>query len=268
MRNTLAESKFGWRAVLLPQVSRQLWITAAALFLAVVVQAQGQAQSSRITVEGLTQKLWPRKRIEQALKAVDQQKADGLLSQAAYEKRTRMLQARLSGVYKPESLSSTDPPLNFVQNGGFEQTNPNSAKNRSRWLWWNGWSWGGDYENRWEDRPEFVHSGKLSARIRCTGAKGRIGINTPPLPAVPGATAYRLTFWAKGEGDNLLFVNFEEGATGELRQKIDGQWRQYTVLGKPIAGKNSYMFYFYSIGAGTIWLDDAELVPVGGKLDE
>ncbi len=226
------------------------------------------AQAQEPTVESLTRQLWPPERIEQALKALDRQKDDGLLSASAYARKKQMLEERRAGAYKPQSLSVAVPPLNFIQNGGFEQTNPNSAKNRSRWLWWGGWSWGGDYENMWETNPEFVHSGKLSARIRCTGEKGRIGVSTPALPAIPGVTEYKFSFWAKGEGDNILFVNFEEAANGELRQKIDPGWKQYTVIGKPVEGKKSYLVYFYSIGAGTIWLDDVELVPVGGRLDE
>jgi hypothetical protein len=222
----------------------------------------------KTTKEELSAKLWPPDRIERALEEIDRQKAAGLLTDAAHAKRRQMLLDRKAGAYRPESLSAEDPPLNFIRNGGFEKTNPNSSKNRSRWLWWGGWSWGGDYENMWEDRPAFVHSGKLSARIRCTGTVGRIGINTPPLPAVPGATDYKLTFWAKGEGDNRIFVNFEEGATGDLREKIGDEWKRYAVLGKPVEGKTTYNVYFYSIGAGTIWLDDVELVPVGGSLDE
>jgi hypothetical protein len=216
----------------------------------------------------LTKALWPPSRILAALQAVEEQHANGLLSEAAYQRKVTMLQARQAGTYVPQSLSVTDPPLNFIQNGGFEKVNRNSDKNRSRWLWWGGWSWGGDYENMWEDRPAFVHSGQYSARIRCTGATGRIGISTPPLPAVPGATGYKLTFWARGEGENMLFVNFEEGAGGALREKIGAAWKQYTATGGPVAGKNTYQVYFYSIGAGTIWLDDVELVPIGGKLDE
>jgi hypothetical protein len=216
----------------------------------------------------LIEKLWPRDRIASALKAVEKQHADGLLTDEAYARRKKMLEQRLAGTYKPEMLSVTDPPLNFIQNGGFEQINKNSARNRSRWLWWGGWSWGGDYENMWEDRKEYVHSGQYSARIRCTGAKGRIGISTPALPIVPGAHGYKLTFWARGEGDNMIFVNFEEGVRTELRRKIDPEWKQYTVIGKPEGGKPTYNVYFYVIGAGTIWLDDVELVPVGGKLEE
>jgi hypothetical protein len=216
----------------------------------------------------LTRKLWPPERIQEAIQAVEEQHKNGLLSDASYQKKTGMLQARLSGTYVSQSLSVVDPPLNFIQNGGFEKVNRNSDRNRSRWLWWGGWSWGGDYENMWEDRPGFVHSGQFSARIRCTGATGRIGISTPPLPAIPGATDYKLAFWAKGEGDNMLFVNFEQAANGTLREKIGDAWKEYTVLGKPVAGKNTYQVYFYSIGGGTIWLDDVELVPVGGKLDE
>ncbi len=216
----------------------------------------------------LSRKLWAPGRIQEAIKAVEEQHTNGLLSDASYRKKIAMLQTRLSGNYVSQSLSVVDPPLNFVQNGGFEKVNRNSERNRSRWLWWGGWSWGGDYENMWEDRPAFVHSGQFSARIRCTGAVGRIGISTPPLPAIPGATDYKLTFWARGEGDNMLFVNFEQGAAGTLREKIGDSWKQYAVLGKPVQGGNTYQAYFYSIGGGTIWLDDVELVPVGGKLDE
>jgi len=216
----------------------------------------------------LVKKLWSRNRIEDAIRAVDKQRADGLLSEIAYQKKLAMLNARLSGTYDSQSLSVADPPLNFIQNGGFEMVNRNSARNRSRWLWWSGWSWGGDYENMWEDRPEFVHSGEFSARITCTGTVGRIGINTPPLPAVPGATGYTLTFWARGQGDNVLFINFEDGAGGTIREKIPDAWRQYSLVGKPEEGKKTYQVYFYSIGAGTIWLDDVELTPIGGRLEE
>jgi hypothetical protein len=216
----------------------------------------------------LVKKLWPQNRIEAAIKAVERQREDGLLSEPACQRKIAMLKARLSGTYVSESLSVADPPLNFIQNGGFEKVNRNSDRNRSRWLWWGGWSWGGDYENMWEDRPELVHSGQFSARIACTGAVGRIGISTPPLPAIPGATGYKLTFWARGQGDNRLFVNFEQGAGGTLREKIGDAWKQYSLVGEPAEGKQTYQVYFYSIGAGTIWLDDVELVPIGGKLDE
>lgn len=227
--------------------------------------AGGDAVADR---QGLIEKLWPKQRIESALTAVEKQHAEGLLSDEAYARRRKMLEERAAGAFRPEMLSTSDPPLNFIQNGGFEQINRNSGKNRSRWLWWGGWSWGGDYENYWEDRKEYVHSGQYSARIRCTGQKGRIGISTAAVPAIPGAEGYRFTFWAKGEGDNMLFVNFEEGASGEMRQKIDGEWKQYTLVGKPVSGKPTYTVYFYSIGGGTIWLDDVELVPVGGKVEE
>ncbi|MBM4033573.1 MAG: hypothetical protein FJ291_17560 [Planctomycetes bacterium] len=244
-----------------------------ALVLAVLASVWALA-AEKADKEALAKALWPKDRAEAALKAVEKQKADGLLTDAAYERRKKMLEARLAGTYDPQSLSVTDPPLNFIQNGGFEQVNRNSAKDRSRWLWWGGWSWGGDYENYWEEKPENVHSGKFSARIRCTGKKGRIGIMTPKLPAVPGATEYKLTFWAKGEGDNLLFVNFEAGAAGTLRQKIGPEWKEYTVLGKPEMDPKTrevaktFMVYLYHIGEGTIWLDDVSLVPVGGKLEE
>ena len=217
--------------------------------------------------QALTKTLWPRQRIQAALKAVERQKAAGILRDAAYQKRKDMLKARLAGTYVSQSLSVTDPPLNFIQNAGFEKVNRNSARNRSRWLWWGGWSWGGDYENSWETRPQYVHSGKHSARIRCTGKKGRIGIMTPALPAVKGASGYKLTFWARGEGDNMLFINFESGARGTVRTKIAPQWKQYTLIGEPEKGAKTYGVYFYHIGAGTIWLDDMKLVPVGGKAE-
>jgi hypothetical protein len=247
------------------------WIAAGSVLAALALPSVfvlTEEPAGKPTKETLTKQLWPKERIAEALKAVEKQRADGLLSDSAYAKRKKMLEERQAGTYEPQSLSATDPPLNFIQNGGFEQVNKNSGKKRSRWLWWGGWDWGGDYENSWEERPEYVHSGKFSARITCTGQKGRIGINTPGLPAVPGATEYKLTFWARGEGENMLFVNFEEGASGVLREKIGAEWKQHTVSGKPVAGKNTFNVYFYSIGLGSIWLDDVELVPVGGKLEE
>jgi hypothetical protein len=247
-----------------------IWAAGVALLgagAALIGAASKPPDAPKETRQALTKKLWPKERILAALKAVEKQRAAGLLGDVAYEKRKKMLQARLAGTYVSKSLSLTDPPLNFIQNGGFEKVNRNSARNRSRWLWWGGWSWGGDYENYWETRPEYVHSGKFSARIRCTGKRGRIGIMTPDLPAVSGAEEYKLTFWARGEGDNMLFMNFESGARGVLRQKIDPPWKQYTLIGKLSPGAKTYRIYIYHIGEGTIWLDDMKLVPVGGKAE-
>ncbi|MGB2820393.1 MAG: hypothetical protein WBF17_05395 [Phycisphaerae bacterium] len=247
-----------------------IWATGIALLAfgaALIGAASKPPGAPKETKEELTKKLWPRERTLAALEAVERQRAAGLLSDAAYQKRKKLLDARLAGTHVSQSLSVKDPPLNFIQNGGFEKVNRNSARNRSRWLWWGGWSWGGDYENYWESRPEYVHSGEFSARIRCTGKKGRIGISTPDLPAVSGAVEYELTFWATGEGDNMLFVNFESGARGVLRRKIDPPWKQYTVIGKPSPGAKTYRVYLYHIGEGTIWLDDMKLVPVGGKAE-
>ena len=234
------------------------------ILVAGVVFLGAQDRSAK---QALTNKLWPQARVRSAIEAVEKQRRDGLLSEKSYQKRMAMLKARQAGTYISQTLSVADPPLNFIQNGGFEQVNKNSQKDRSRWLWWGGWSWGGDYENDWESRPAYVHSGKFSACIRCTGSTGRIGISTPQLPAVPGATQYELTFWARGEGENMLFFNFESGAQGQLRQKIDPAWKQYALRGNLQDGEKTYSVYFYHIGRGTIWLDDVKLVPVGGKMD-
>ena len=241
-----------------------LCASAGVLVVAGIILA---AAAPKETKEQLTKRLWPGERIAAALKAVEKQKADGLLGEAAYARRKKMLEARLAGTYGSQSLSVTDPPLNFIQNAGFEKVNRNSGRNRSRWFWWGGWDWGGQYENFWESRPDYVHSGKYSARIRCVGKRGRIGIMTPHLPAVKGATEYKLTFWARGEGDNMLFVNFESGASGTMRKKIPPKWAEYTLAGKPTKGAKTFGVYFYHTGGGTIWLDDVKLVPVGGKLD-
>jgi len=211
----------------------------------------------------LQRKLWPRQRILSAIKSLEIQRRWGILTERAYEKKLTVLKERLKGRYVSKSLSVANPPLNLIQNGGFEKVNRNSRPDRSRWLWWGGWLWGGNYENRWEDRPAYVHSGRYSARISCKGKPGRVGIMTPALPQIKGAEAYRLTFWAKGEGENRLFVNFESGARGSLRCQVPPQWTLYEVLGKPESGTNSFRVYFYHIGKGTIWLDDVRLVPVG-----
>jgi len=233
------------------------WLVVAAL-------AAQAAAGEKADKAALTRQLWPKERIEAALKAIEKQRQACLLSDVAYQKRKKMLEERKAGTYVSQSLAVTDPPVNFIQNAGFEKINRNSARNRSRWLWWGGWSWGGDYENSWEERKEYVHSGQYSARIRCTGKKGRIGIMTPKLPKMPGAQGYKLTFWARGEGDNMLFVNFESGARGRMREKIAPDWQQYTVIGKPEGDTPTYSVYLYHIGLGTIWLDDMKLVPAGG----
>jgi hypothetical protein len=212
--------------------------------------------------------LWPSERIAQALAALAKMKADGLITEAQYRKKCALLEQRRAGTFQPTALSNTNPAeINFIQNGGFEEINKNSAPNRSRWLWWSGWDWGGDYENFWATEKENVHSGDYSAGIRCTGKPGRIGIFTPKLPIVPGATEYVFTVWAKGEGENELFLNFESGVAGTLRQKVGPEWTQITLQGTPEPEAKDFMFYLYVTGQGTIYLDDAKLVPVGGEME-
>jgi len=247
----------------------RLSIAAVAGAIALVTAGVWAAESR----EAIIARLWPKERLDQALAAVEKQKADGLLSDASCARKKAMIESRRDGRFQPTMLSTTNPPLNFIQNEGFEEINRNSAANRSRWLWWGGWSWGGDYENMWEERPEYVHSGKYSARITCKGQPGRIGLSTPPLPCVPGATEYVFTIWARGEGDNMLFVNFEEtgkepGVKGTLRTQVPPAWTEITVKGKPDAGAKEYVLYLYVIGKGTIWLDDAKLVPVGVTVED
>ncbi len=249
-------------------VSVRIFLVAATLAIVLLGALASASEDDAAEKAELTKQLWPKTRIEAAIAAVEKQRRDGLISDHAYRRRMQMLEQRKAGEYVSQSLSVTNPPLNFIQNAGFEKINRNSARNRSRWLWWGGWSWGGDYENFWEDRPEYVHSGDFSARIQCVGKPGRIGISTPGLPAVPGATGYELTFWARGEGANRLFVNFESGARGEIREQIPPQWTQYKLVGSPVSGADTYNVYFYAIGEGTIWLDDMKLVPVGGTLED
>ena len=81
-------------------------IFATAMLLLAASVVLGAAEDA-VTVEGLTQKLWPKERIEAALKDLEKQKADGLLSDAAYAKRKKMLTERQAGAYK----SATAAPL-------------------------------------------------------------------------------------------------------------------------------------------------------------
>jgi hypothetical protein len=120
----------------------------------------------------------------------------------------------------------------------------------------------------WETEKANVHSGEFSARIRCTGAKGRIGISTPGLPMVPGATGYEFTVWAKGTPGNQIFLAFEGDSSGELRQEVPAEWTQLTLKGTPKANAQKYMVYIYVTGDGTIWLDDCRLVPLGVKVED
>lgn len=220
--------------------------------------------------DDIVKRLWPKERIEAALRNLETQKTGNLISPELCQRKKEMLQMRLAGTFQGEMLSTTNPPLNFIQNGGYEEFNPNSRRNMSRWMWWGGWAWPEDaeYVNDKEERPEFVHSGKLSARFTCVGKPARTGISTPKLPIVPGATGYELTVWAKGEGDNMLHVAFESGAAGQFMEKIGSQWQEITVVGKPEEGAQEFMIWIYARGGGTVWLDDARLVPLGVTLDD
>ncbi len=244
------------------------WVRIGCAALCVVsVGLIGFAAESK---EEIVRRLWPRARIEAALQTLDQQQAAGLISPALYQRKKEMLQARLAGTFQGTLLSTTNPPLNFIQNGGFEEFNPNSRRNMSRWAWWSGWAWpeNAEYVNDKEERPEFVHSGKLSARFKCVGQPARTGICTPAIPIVPGATGYELTFWAKGEGENMLHVAYESGATGQFMEKIGPDWREITVIGQAEENARDFVIWIYVRGGGTIWIDDARLVPLGVQLED
>jgi hypothetical protein len=49
----------------------------------------------------------------------------------------------------------------------------------------------------------------------------------------------------------MLFMNFEIGARGVLREKIGSAWKQYTVTGEPEVEAKTYSVYLYHIGMGT-----------------
>ena len=193
------------------------------------------------TKDDIVKRLWPKERIETVLRNLEKQKTNNLISPELYQRKKEMLQMRIAGTFQGDMLSMTNPPLNFIQNGGFEEFNPNSSRNMSRWIWWGGWAWpeNAEYLNDKEERPEFVHSGKLSARFTCVGKPARTGISTPKLPIMPGATGYELTLWAKGEGENMLHVAFESGAAGQFMETIGSAWREVTVIGQPEQGRRS-----------------------------
>jgi hypothetical protein len=238
------------------------WVALSVLLAAVGIGAQ------RTSGQEPGKELWTKERIDAALSAIARAHEAGVTSDARYQQKRAMLEKRLAGTFEGTALSSTDPAeIDFIQNGGFEQINPNSNRNRSRWLWWEGWDWGGDYENFWGEPPN-VHSGQYSAGIRCTGRRGRIGIFTPKLPIMPGVLSYELTLWAKGEGNNELFVNFESGCTGTLRQRIPEEWTEIKLTGEPEQGAKDFGLYLYVTGEGTVYLDDVKLVPIGGEFEE
>jgi len=62
-------------------------------------------------------------------------------------------------------------------------------------------------------------------------------------------------------------AGLENGATGVLRQTLAPEWKPYTVRAKPESGATEFTRHIYSIGGGTLYLDDVSLVPVGAKLD-
>jgi len=239
--------------------------TVAALALALSAALLWSAE----TKQQLAKRLWPRARITKALKDVEKQKADGLITEKMYQRKVKMLRARLAGTFTPKMLSATNPPLNLLRNASFEDYNRNTRRNMSRWNWWGGWAWPKDaaYQNDKEDRAEYVKGGKLSARFKSTGKPARCGINQG-IPTIEGATGYELTIWAKGEGNNMLHIAFEAGARGQFREQIGPEWRQITVTGKPDAGAKKFTIWLYSRGGGTIWLDEARMLPLGVKLED
>jgi len=221
------------------------------------------------TKKELAKQLWPKARVMKALKDVEKQKADGMITQKMYLRKKMMLRARLKGMFSPTMLSTTNPPLNLLRNGSFEDFNPNTKKNMSRWNWWGGWAWPqtAEYRNDKESRPQYVKGGKLSARFQCTGKPARTGINQG-IPTIEGATGYELTIWAKGEGENRLQISFESGVRGTFTGTIAPQWQKITVTGKPQGNTKKFTLYIYSRGGGTVWVDEARLLPLGVKLED
>jgi hypothetical protein len=235
----------------------------------VVAAAVGAVVWAAESKEEIAKRLWPKERCVSALKDIEKQKADGLISEKTYERRKAMVQQRMAGTFAPTMLAATNPPLNLLQNGGFEDFNPNTRKNMSRWDSWGGWAWPetAKFENDQESRPEYVKEGKLSARFKCVGDPARTGISQT-IPTTAGATGYELTIWARGEGENSFQISFEAGVDGTVTEKLGPEWKQITLVGKPKAGAKEFLFYLYSRSGGTIWIDDAKLVPLGVKVED
>lgn len=240
---------------MIPTFPRGLVILAAATLVPV---SPVDAQDPDEPRAELTSELWPRERIENALRTLEAQRAAGLLSGVGYERRRSMLLGRLDGTFVPTMLA-VENPADLIQNGGFESIDRNTGPQRSRWHWWQGWRWAGEYEMRWEEARRHVRSGRHSARIRSTGAPGRIAIFTPILPAIEQAGRYRFSVWAKGEGENELFVSFEAGASGSVRTRVGREWERIDVHGQLRPGAAGFRIYLNSTGRGTLWLDDATL---------
>ena len=51
-------------------------------------------------------------------------------------------------------------------------------------------------------------------------------------------------------------------------KKIGPEWRQITVSGKPEGEAKDFLIWVYVRGRGTIWLDDAKLVPLGVQMED
>jgi hypothetical protein len=221
------------------------------------------------TKRELTKILWPQARIAKAMKDVEKQKTDGLISEKRLQEKVAMLKARRAGTFIPTMLSDTNPPLNLLRNAGFEEFNRNTRKNMSRWEWWGGWAWPetAPYLNDRETRPEYVKQGKLSARFQCTGKPARTGVSQG-IPIVQGATGYEMTIWARGEGDNRLHIAFEAGAKGSFSRKIGPKWEKITITGVPEKGATKFTLWIYARGGGTIWLDQARMLPLGVEIKE
>jgi len=194
-----------------------------------------------------------RKQMEGVKKAYQR----GLMTEERYKQKLAYLEEALKTAPEGEPpVKDENVRINMIQNGSFEDFNPNTGKWRSRWMWWNGWKWGGDYVN---NKAGDAKDGKLCAEIKCTGRKGRIGLFTPEFPILKKDAEYELTLWIKGTPGNRLNVAFEGDARGNGAFTGGPEWKKVTVIGKAKPKGTKFRVYFYMVGTGTLWIDDVQM---------
>ena len=185
---------------------------------------------------------------------IDTQLKTGVISKTRYDAKKKLIEAPPAAADEAKDAG----PENMLQNAGFEEFNPNSSPQNSRWPGWGGWCWAGNYEF-FKANGVNKHSGDAALGCRCTGAAGRIGLMVK-LPITKKDAKIDISVWIKGEGNNKLRVAFESGASGGGEAVGDGGWKLVTFTGASNPDAKSFTLYLYVVGGGTLYLDDAMAV--------
>jgi hypothetical protein len=149
------------------------------------------------------------------------------------------------------------------KNGDFE-TSPGEQKRLPGWQIADGTTWALDAET--------VHGGRQAVRISCDGATGALASE----PFTPAGRSAALKVWLRaqqpGTRVRLAFVATHDGAPFVRSSEValGPAWQEYLfrVTDLPGHGQMSLSVRFELVASGTLWVDDARLVPLPVSTEE